>query len=72
MMTECCKYGNVKQLIMPKHKPEQFNAHSGKIYVKYDSIDEATKAVEDLAGRQYLGRICVTTYVDEAFLKQLW
>jgi len=37
----------------------------GKIYVKYDTVDSATKALRALAGRKFADRTVVATYFGE-------
>ena len=38
------------------------SAGVGKIYVKYDGVESATKALKALAGRKFADRTVVTTY----------
>lgn len=44
------------------------SAGVGKIYVKFDSPESATKALQALAGRKFADRTVVATYFPEASL----
>ena len=41
------------------------SAGVGKIFVKYDHVDSAKKALQSLAGRKFADRTVVTTYFSE-------
>lgn len=43
------------------------SAGVGKIYVKFDSTESATKALKTLAGRKFADRTVVATYFPEVF-----
>ncbi|PGH32506.1 splicing factor U2AF 65 kDa subunit [[Emmonsia] crescens] len=63
---ECSKYGEVVELKVPR--PTGNNKQSagvGKIYVKFDNSESATKALKALAGRKFQDRTVVTTYFSE-------
>lgn len=66
MREECSKYGQVVELKIPR--PSGGSRQSpgvGKIFVKFDSIESATKALKALAGRKFSDRTVVTTYFGE-------
>jgi splicing factor U2AF 65 kDa subunit len=44
------------------------SAGVGKIYLKYESPEQAKTALEKLAGRKFADRTVVTTYFDEVSL----
>ncbi|OAX85181.1 hypothetical protein ACJ72_00448 [Emergomyces africanus] len=63
---ECSKYGEVVELKVPR--PTGNNKQSsgvGKIFVKFDNSESATKALKALAGRKFQDRTVVTTYFSE-------
>lgn len=66
MKDECVKFGNVTGLKVPR--PASGNKQTtgvGKIFVKFDSTDSATKALKALAGRKFADRTVVATYFPE-------
>jgi splicing factor U2AF subunit len=63
---ECAKFGKVVELKVPR--PSGGSRQStgvGKIYVKFDSEESATKALTALAGRKFADRTVVATYFPE-------
>ena len=63
---ECQKYGQILELKVPR--PVGGSRQStgvGKIYVKFDSPESATKAFKALAGRKFADRTVVATYFPE-------
>ncbi|PGH17873.1 hypothetical protein AJ79_00772 [Helicocarpus griseus UAMH5409] len=63
---ECSKYGQVLELKVPR--PTGNNRQSagvGKIFVKFDNSESASKALRALAGRKFQDRTVVTTYFSE-------
>lgn len=64
---ECSKYGVVEELKIPRPSAGSRQAAGvGKIYVKFDTPEAATKALQALAGRKFQDRTVVTTYFSEA------
>jgi RNA recognition motif. len=66
VLEECKKFGNVLSLKIPR--PIGGNRQSagvGKIYVKFEQVESATKALRALAGRKFSDRTVVTTYFPE-------
>lgn len=62
------KYGEVLDFKIPRPSgPSRQAAGVGKIYVKFDSTESATKALKALAGRKFQDRTVVTTYFSEVF-----
>lgn len=64
---ECAKFGKVLELKVPR--PSGGSRQSpgvGRIFVKFSSAAEATKALRALAGRKFADRTVVTTYFPEA------
>ncbi|KAK5990484.1 U2 snRNP auxiliary factor large subunit [Cladobotryum mycophilum] len=63
---ECSKFGAVVELKVPRPSGgSRQSAGVGKIYVKFDSQESATKALTALAGRKFADRTVVTTYFPE-------
>ncbi|KAI7778602.1 hypothetical protein LA080_001932 [Diaporthe eres] len=63
---ECSKYGQIVEIKVPRPVGgSRQSAGVGKIYVKYDTPESATKALKALAGRKFADRTVVTTYFPE-------
>lgn len=63
---ECSKYGQILDLKIPRPTGgSRQSAGVGKIFVKFDDVDSATKALKALAGRKFSDRTVVTTYFSE-------
>lgn len=63
---ECSKYGQIMEIKVPRPVGgSRQSAGVGKIYVKYDTPESATKALKALAGRKFADRTVVTTYFPE-------
>ena len=64
---ECSKFGMILDIKVPRLVGgSRQSAGVGKIFVKYDSTESATKALKALAGRKFADRTVVTTYFPEA------
>lgn len=63
---ECSKYGQVLDMKIPRPTGgSRQSAGVGKIFVKFDTPESASKALKDLAGRKFADRTVVTTYFSE-------
>ncbi|KAL1854826.1 hypothetical protein Daus18300_011342 [Diaporthe australafricana] len=63
---ECSKYGQIVEIKVPRPVGgSRQSAGVGKIFVKYDTPESATKALKALAGRKFADRTVVTTYFPE-------
>ncbi len=63
---ECSKFGMIVDLKVPRPiGGSRQSAGVGKIFVKYDSSENATKALKALAGRKFADRTVVATYFPE-------
>ena len=63
---ECTKYGAVEEIKVPRPSGgSRQSSGVGKIYVKYDTKESATKALRALAGRKFADRTVVVTYFGE-------
>ncbi|KAK2749251.1 hypothetical protein FQN57_006867 [Myotisia sp. PD_48] len=63
---ECSKFGKVAELKIPRPSGGARQAVGvGKIYVKFEDAESATKALKALAGRKFQDRTVVTTYFSE-------
>ncbi len=66
---ECSKFGMILDLKVPRPVGgSRQSAGVGKIFVKFDSTETATKALQALAGRKFADRTVVTTYFPEVSL----
>lgn len=43
---------------------DEQNKGFGKILIEFEAVEQAERAQQELAGRKYQGRICVTSYLD--------
>ena len=63
---ECEKYGPVIDIKIPRPSMgSRQSAGVGKIFIKYDGVESARKALQSLAGRKFADRTVVTTYFSE-------
>lgn len=63
---ECSKYGSVLEMKVPRPSGGSRQSNGvGKIYVKYDSNESASKALRALAGRKFADRTVVVTFFGE-------
>lgn len=63
---ECSKFGTIVDLKVPRPSGgSKQSAGVGKIFVKFDSSESATKALKALAGRKFADRTVVSTYFPE-------
>ena len=63
---ECEKYGKILSLKIPRPGGgSKLSPGVGKIFVKFETPEEATKALRALAGRKFSDRTVVTTYFPE-------
>lgn len=62
---ECCKYGRVEELLVPRPETDRPVAGVGRVFVRFATADECNTAVEALAGRQYGDRGVITSFFPE-------
>lgn len=63
---ECAKYGKVLDLKVPRPAGgSRQSAGVGRIFVKFESAEATTSALNALAGRKFADRTVVTTYFPE-------
>ena len=63
---ECSKYGSVLEMKVPRPSGGSRQSNGvGKIYVKYDNNESASKALRALAGRKFADRTVVVTFFGE-------
>lgn len=62
---QCQEYGTVVGISIPRPSTEETEEAPGvgKIFVEYSASTEATAALKALAGRQFMGRTVVATYI---------
>ncbi|KAK2915852.1 hypothetical protein QQF64_024217 [Cirrhinus molitorella] len=61
---ECCKYGTVRSIEIPRPVDGVEVPGCGKIFVEYVSAVECQKAMQALTGRKFANRVVVTKYYD--------
>ncbi|KAK4103061.1 hypothetical protein N658DRAFT_494380 [Parathielavia hyrcaniae] len=71
---ECEKFGKILSLKIPRPVGgSRQSAGVGKIFIKYETPEAATKALRALAGRKFADRTVVTTYfLEENFDVSAW
>ncbi|KAJ8656046.1 hypothetical protein O0I10_008268 [Lichtheimia ornata] len=62
---ECGKFGRIVDMKIPKPQGGQPVAGLGKIFLRYETTEEAMAALRALAGRKFADRTVVTSFVDE-------
>ncbi|KAK0730825.1 hypothetical protein B0H67DRAFT_51806 [Lasiosphaeris hirsuta] len=66
VQAECEKYGKILSLKIPRPVGgSRQSAGIGKIFIKFETPESATKALRALAGRKFSDRTVVTTYFPE-------
>ncbi|XP_037834722.1 splicing factor U2AF 65 kDa subunit [Kryptolebias marmoratus] len=61
---ECCKYGTVRSIEIPRPVDGVEVPGCGKIFVEYVSAADCQKAMQALTGRKFANRVVVTKYYD--------
>ncbi|XP_068194012.1 splicing factor U2AF 65 kDa subunit-like isoform X2 [Antennarius striatus] len=61
---ECCKYGSVRSMEIPRPLDGVDVPGCGKIFVEYVSAADCQKAMQALTGRKFANRVVVTKYYD--------
>ncbi|KAJ7989470.1 hypothetical protein DPEC_G00304880 [Dallia pectoralis] len=61
---ECCKYGSLRSIEIPRPINGVEVPGCGKIFVEYDSAAECQKALQARTGRKFTNRVVVTKYYD--------
>lgn len=70
---ECAKYGKIIEVKIPRPAGARSSLGVGKIYIKYQDIEAAQKAIKALAGRQFSRRTVVATeFSEEGFDVDAW
>ena len=62
---ECAKYGKILELKIPRPAGARSTPGVGKIFIKYDKVESAQKALHALAGRKFADRTVVAAYFGE-------
>lgn len=66
---ECEKFGTIISIKIPRPAGgSRQSAGVGKIFIKFETPESATKALQALAGRKFADRTVVTTYFPEVSL----
>ncbi|KAK1162189.1 splicing factor U2AF 65 kDa subunit-like isoform X1 [Acipenser oxyrinchus oxyrinchus] len=61
---ECCKYGSVRSIEIPRPVDGLEVPGCGKIFVEFVSASDCQKAMQALTGRKFANRVVVTKYYD--------
>ncbi|CAO3626576.1 unnamed protein product [Cunninghamella echinulata] len=69
---ECAKYGTVEQCLIYEIPGGQVsNEEAVRIFVKFSNIQSASRAIEDLNGRYFDGRVVSAEFYDQARFDKL-
>uniref|UniRef100_A0A5S6QKX0 Splicing factor U2AF subunit n=1 Tax=Trichuris muris TaxID=70415 RepID=A0A5S6QKX0_TRIMR len=61
---ECCKYGEVKSLEIPRPIEGLDVPGVGKVFIEFGTVQECQRAQQALTGRKFANRVVVTSYYD--------
>jgi len=73
--SECRKYGKIVNIVIPRlpKKPKDDEiveipkgSGVGKVFIEYETREQAQKAQQELAGRKFQGRIVITSFHPES------
>lgn len=67
---ECAKYGKVKSLRIPRPLPDSSGEGCGKVFVRFESVEDCKKALNAISGRKFSGRVVITSFYDPYKYKQ--
>ena len=69
MKDECDNYGQVLEMKVPRPggRADKQQPGVGKIFIKYDQVEHAQKALKALAGRKFADRTVVATFFGEEY-----
>ncbi|KAH8298520.1 hypothetical protein KR044_009481 [Drosophila immigrans] len=59
---ECAKYGKVKGLKIPRPSSHSDQGGCGKVFVRFETVEDCKKALNALSGRKFSGRIVMTSF----------
>ncbi|PIA17122.1 hypothetical protein COEREDRAFT_97055 [Coemansia reversa NRRL 1564] len=65
---ECSTHGEVSDVVIPRNSadhPDTQVPGVGKVFVKFADVMAATSALNALAGRQFMGRTVIASYISE-------
>jgi splicing factor U2AF subunit len=63
---ECSKFGKILELKVPRPVGgSRQSAGVGRIFVKFEAVENTTAALKALAGRKFADRTVVSTYFPE-------
>ena len=65
ILLECQRFGDIKDVIIPRPLEGAEIPGLGKIFVQYDTADHAAQAQRELAGRRFMERVVLATFFDE-------
>lgn len=71
---EVKKFGKIVEMKIPRPTSgPRISAGVGKVYIKYETAEDAQKAMKALAGRQFATRtVVVTHFSEEMFDTNAW
>ncbi|KAI9312601.1 hypothetical protein BX666DRAFT_1865768, partial [Dichotomocladium elegans] len=62
---ECSKFGTIVDMKIPRPSKNGVVPGLGKIYIRYETVEQAMAGSRALAGRKFADRTVVTTFIDE-------
>jgi splicing factor U2AF subunit len=64
--SECQKYGIVKSVVIPRPAEGKVVPGLGKVFVEFEAPEHASKAKNELEGRQFAGRTVLASFLAES------
>lgn len=65
VLLESSKYGTVKSIVIPRPHRDGFKSGFNKIFIEYQSVEDAKKGLEGMSGKRFSGRTVIATYHSE-------
>ena len=61
---ECAKYGALRSIEIPRPIPGVEVPGVGRVFLEYESVQDAVNASQHLSGRKFANRVVLTSYYD--------
>lgn len=61
---ECAKYGALRSIEIPRPIPGVEVPGVGRVFLEYESVQDAINASQHLSGRKFANRVVLTSYYD--------
>lgn len=61
---ECAKYGDLRSIEIPRPIPGVEVPGVGRVFLEYETVQDAINASQHLSGRKFANRVVLTSYFD--------